>query len=151
MIKSTRLKNETVNYSKETGEIFTTSKSFSVKIDQDNFYMSYIENMSGFFNLKSAIDIKVLTKFCIIAEFNTGKVVLSPAERKEINEFLGISTQQLTNSISSLKKNNLITGEKGSYIINPIVFWKGNNDTRNDLIKNKKLSLNIEFENEKAS
>lgn len=140
------LKHETTTWDKETGEQITVSKTYAIKIKQDEFYMSYIENMSGFFNLKSAIDIKVLTKFCMMAKYNTGKLVLSTAERKEICVLLEISTQQLTNSIYALRKNGLLSGSQGNFIINPAVFWKGTNETRNKLLSSEDgLSLNIVF------
>lgn len=144
-----KLKNETVYTDQETGEVIVTSKTFNVKTSQESFYMSFIENMSGFFKLRSAIDIKVLAKVCIIAEYNSGRVLITPVVRKEIIEFLNISTQQLTNSIASLKKNNLITGERGTYYINPKVFWKGNTDVRNSFLKKGGLfSVKIDFESE---
>jgi len=96
-------------------------------------------------NLRSVVDIKVLTKFCIMAGHNTGKVVLSTAERQDIMTILNISTQQLTNSICSLRKNGLLEGDRGTYIINPAVFWKGKNDTRNELLQSMEVSLSLVF------
>ncbi len=124
------LRNETVSVDRETGEIITTSKTFSIKATQDEFYMSYISNMVGFFNLKSAVDIKLITKMCMIAEYNTGRVLITPEVRKDIQELLNISSQQMTNSISNLKKIGLIKGSRGTYHLNPMVFWKGTNDSR---------------------
>lgn len=116
---------------------------------QESFYMSFIENMSGFFKLRSAIDIKVLAKVCMIAEYNSGRVLITSVVRKEIIEFLNISTQQLTNSLASLKANNLITGERGTYYINPKVFWKGHSDVRDSFLKKGGLlSVKIDFETE---
>lgn len=145
MIRNKKLKHESTIVDPETGEIITSSKTFSVKVNQDEFYMTYIENMSGFFDLRSAVDMKVLTKFCISAEYNTGKIVLSVAERQSIMAFLGISSQQLSNAINSLKTHGLLDGEKGTYYINPLVFWKGKNEIRNTILKEGKLTLNIEF------
>lgn len=124
------LRNETVSVDKETGEIITTSKTFSVKVTQDEFYMSYINNMVGFFNLKSAVDIKLITKMCMIAEYNTGRVLVTPEVRKDVQQLLNISSQQMTNSIANLKKIGLIRGSRGTYHLNPMVFWKGTNDSR---------------------
>lgn len=145
MIKTKKLKHEQTHVDQETGEIYTTSKTFSVKVNQDEFYMTYIENMAGFFNLKSLVEIKVLTKFCIMAEYNIGRVLLPSGERTKLIEFLGISSQQLSNAIKHLKDNGLLEGDKGTYFINPLVFWKGRNDTRNELLKSGKLTLNVEF------
>jgi hypothetical protein len=145
MIKNKKLKHEQTVVDPETGEITTTSKTFSVRVNQDEFYMTYIENMAGFFNLKSVVEMKVLTKFCIMAEYNTGRVLLPSGERNRLVEFLGISSQQLSNAIKHLKVNGLLEGDKGTYFINPMVFWKGRNDTRNEFLKTGKLTLNVEF------
>jgi hypothetical protein len=145
MIKSKKLKHEQTLVDPDTGEITTTSKTYNVKVNYDEFYMVYIENMASFFNLKSLVEIKVLTKFCMIADFNTGRVLLPAGLRIELLKFLGISSQQLTNAIKHLKENELLDGEKGTYYINPMVFWKGSNDTRNELLKTGKLVVNVEF------
>lgn len=145
MIKSKRLKHEQTHVDPDTGEILTTSKTYNVKVNYDEFYMCYIENMAGFFNLKSLVEMKVLTKFCIIADFNTGRVLLPSGLRIELLKFLDISSQQLTNAIKHLKENGLLEGEKGTYYINPLVFWKGSNDARKELLKTGKLTINVEF------
>ena len=116
------LKNEVTKVDSETGEIVTTSRTFSVKTNIDEFYFSYINNMMGFFNLKSAIDCKLITKMCMIAEYNTGRVLITPEVRREVCKLLNISTQQITNSLSSLKKIGLIKGERGTYQLNPMVY-----------------------------
>lgn len=146
MIKNRKLKHEQTHVDTETGEVITTSKTFNVKVNQDEFYMVYIENMAGFFNLKSAVEIKILTKFCIMADFNTGRVLLPSSLRNDLLQFLGISSQQLTNAIRHLKDNGLLEGEKGVYYINPMIFWKGSNEVRSNLLKTGKLTLNVEFE-----
>jgi hypothetical protein len=133
----------------ETGELIevTVEKSYSIKnVNVDNFYMTFIENMSGYFKLKSAIDIKVLTKFCCMAEFNTGVVNLTTKLRQETCELLQITTQQLTNSISKLKTKGFLTGEKGTYTVNPKVFWKGTTQEREKLLKSGTLTFNISIE-----
>jgi hypothetical protein len=147
MVKNKKLKHEQTHVDTETGEIVTTSKTFNIKVNQDEFYMVYIENMAGFFNLKSVVEMKVLTKFCMMADFNTGRVLLPSGLRTQLVEFLDISSQQLSNAIKKLKENELLDGDKGTYYINPIVFWKGNNETRNTLLKTGKLVLNVEFGN----
>lgn len=147
MIKTKKLKHEQTHTDTETGEVITTSKTFNIKVNQDEFYMVYIENMAGFFNLKSVVEMKVLTKFCMMADFNTGRVLLPSGLRLDLLKFLDISSQQLTNAIRHLKENELLEGDKGTYYINPVIFWKGSNDVRNTLLKTGKLTLNVEFGN----
>ena len=129
-----------------TGEVVTQSKSYSIKVNADNFFITYIDSMASFYNLKSAVDMKVLARFCEKAEFNTGKVLLPSPVRNELCEFLKISSQQLTNSISNLKEIGLVTGERGYYQISPQVYWKGTSEARRNILANGGVSMNLTFE-----
>ena len=140
------LKNETTVVDQETGEIITTSRTFGIKTSVDEFYMSYISNMVGFFNLKSAIDCKLITKMCMIADYNTGRVLITPEVRRDILSLLVISSQQMSNSLAALKKIGLIKGSKGTYYLNPMVYWKGTNDSRNSILREESgLRVIIDF------
>lgn len=130
---------------KETGEHTEVSKMFKVSTNTEEFYISYVENMAGVFNLKSAVDIKVLIQMCRIAEYNTGRVYLTPKERNEMMQLVGVSTQQVTNSLSNLKRLQLIEGDRGNYDINPAIFWKGDSKSREKLIKSGKVKVTLEF------
>ncbi len=145
-----KLKNETqVEYlDSETGElkIMTTSKTYSIPVTNDSFYMTFFENMSGFFKIKSAIELKLIIKICTLAEYNTGKCNITSYLRKDICDELEITNQQFTNNIKSLKNKNLITGERGTYMINPLIFWKGSTKERDNLIKDSILNLKITIE-----
>lgn len=145
------LKNETTVVDTETGEVITTSKTFAIKTQHDEFYMSYINNMVGFFNLKSIVDIKLITKMCMIAEYNTGRVLITREVRNEIKELLRISSQQMTNSLNSLKNIGLIKGSYGTYFLNPMVYWKGTNDSRNNFIRQDggmRVVIDFSYKNE---
>lgn len=111
----------------------------------DNFYMVFIDNMSGLFNLTTLLDIKLLSKLCKEAQFNTGVINISTAFRIQLCKELNTTTQNISNSIKRLKDKSLITGERGQYIINPLVFWKGSLDERTKLLNNKELKINVEF------
>jgi hypothetical protein len=127
--------------------VTTISKSFSTKTTSDAFFMCFIDNMSGLFKITCATDSKVLAKLCSMAEFNTGKVGLTPGNRKLLMEaIIGLSTQNLSHSLGRLKKLGLIAGDKGDYEINPKVFWKGTTDERNKLLKNEGLEISIKFQ-----
>jgi len=58
---------------------------------------------------------------------------------------LELTTQGLSNSFTRLKELKLIAGEKGSYKINPEIFWKGDANERLKLMKTKdfKISFSI--------
>lgn len=109
---------------KETGEISTVEivKKHRIEIESEPFYMVFIDHMAPLFNLKNGTSKAVLSMLCAIAEFNTGKVNLSPAERDVICDSLQISKNSLSISLKELCTKNLINGCRGSYVINPQIF-----------------------------
>jgi len=147
-----RLKNETTStvVDSSTGQIITqtTSKTFSVKTNSEEFYMVFLTLLKDVMGLKSAVDIKVLYALCNEAEFDTGIVSMSTNKRKEIMSFIGITYNTLANSLCKLKKLGFITDNARDYTINPKYFWKGTLATRNSILKENKLNINIEFEEE---
>lgn len=120
-------------------------KKFSVKVKAENFYITYIDNLSGYLKLTSNADKSVLAYLCTKAEYDTGRAAISADERVSACEMIGISSQQFTNSISKLKQLKLITGRSGFYMINPAIFWKGNSKTRSKLLKDNKLAVEFDF------
>lgn len=129
-----------------TGEVTTFKKKYSIKVEVDNFFLSFIDNMSGYFKVTSGIDKNVLAKLCCMAEYDTGRVFVKAVDRKAICREFDISYQQFGNSISSLKGLNMITGERGFYKINPAVFWKGSSKTRYSLLMDKEIAVEFNFE-----
>lgn len=59
---------------------------------------------------------------CKHAEWNTGKVSLTTADRKEITKTFNLTNNSITNYLRKLKELKLISGENGSYVINPQIF-----------------------------
>lgn len=131
-----------------TGEITSveTEKVFNIKTTPETFTMMYNEYLGKLYGIKHLSDIKLITKFCEIAEYNTGRVVLSSATRDEICEQLNISKPNLSKNIKRLKEQGLITGDKGTYIIDAALFWKGDRKARAALLKDKALTVTINFE-----
>lgn len=129
--------NETTTVDQSTGEVLTTSKKFAVKIDSEEFYMTFVSCIAPLFKLKSAIDIKLLIWLCKEAEFNTGRVLITPEVRIQLlSDLDDISSTQVSKSLASLSKKELIKGTRGTYYINPLIFWKGHIDTRKDYMRN---------------
>lgn len=118
-----RLKNEqTVELvNPETGELQTvvTSKEYTTKVKTDSFYMVFIDYISPMYNLKSENARKLLIWLCSHAEWNTGEVNLTAADRSNISSELNICNNTITNNLQALKKLNLISGERGKFVINP--------------------------------
>lgn len=138
---STVLQREVVN--PDTGEIVTieSSKTFTTKITEDKFYMTFIDYMSPIFGIKPEAAKSLLAWMCSHAEYNTGKVSLSAADRKQICTDLQISNNSITNYLRSLKDLKLIDGERGTFTINPSVFWKGELAARRKLLEDKDIRI----------
>lgn len=130
----------------ETGEIKTLTKTFSVKsTSTEEFYITFLSGLNAICELGRPSDIKVLALLCAKAEFNTGIVRLSTADRGIILDKLRCSTSAFSNSISRLKTAGLVSGESGNFEINPHCFWKGTTDERNRLLRDKQMDINLKF------
>ena len=129
----------------------TVSKEFTHKIDQDKFYMTFIDYVKWIYGLTTITTLKVLYKLLEIAEYNTGEVSLSPGKRQEIMESIGIKKSAFTQALNQLVKSGALevkyktdkdTGElipvRGEYRISPEMFWKG------ELKKRTELKVTIE-------
>lgn len=133
-----------------TGELhlIEVQKTVGVETTTEEFFQVYCRLIASVYELKYADDIKILIKFCEIAEFNTGKVLIPAAERKVICEQLKMQTSNMSKSLKRLKDKDLITGEKGSYLINPAIFWKGEQKIRAQILKEEGLSVMFKFRSE---
>lgn len=136
----------------ETGEIIKTEVTKVFKINmgkQEPFFMTYCSYLSSFYQLKYADDIKIIIKLNEWAQFDTGEVQLSPKRRLEITEELKIRNDAISKSLKRLKEKSLISGEKGAYLINPIIFWKGDKAKRRELLVGSGLDVHFKFKIEK--
>lgn len=142
-----RLKHVEETLDQTTGEISVVHKTFSIKADSsEKFFITFLSGLNAICGLSRPSDIKVLAILCSMAEFNTGKVIMTSSARKEIMKKLGIKTPQaLSNSISRLKKEHLLEGERGEYEINPQYFWKGNTNERDKLLREKRMNLTLKY------
>lgn len=132
-----------------TGEVlqYESTKTVRKKVDSENFYMVFFDHLKIFPSLKrSGVNNLILQQLCKLAEFNTGKVTISVQLREDLCRELEISSAQFTNALKALKDDELITGSRGSYKINPQVFWKGDQKIRRDeLLKDKELKITYEI------
>ena len=133
---------------KDTGEIINTESSKVIKVNmgkQEEFFMTYCHYLSSFYELKYADDIKIIIKLNEWAQFETGIVDLTANKRLEITNELGIRNDAISKSLKRLRDNKLIFGERGSYQINPIIFWKGDRAKRRELLEGDGLKLEFSF------
>ena len=148
-----KLKNEVTTeveeVNQETGEIttkvITTSKVYSSRVQAEEFYITFISTLSKIIGLNRMTDVRVLALLCSKAEFNTGIVQLTPYVKELIYTELKISYNSLANSLSSLKRKDFITLEKGKCTINPLLFWKGDLKARQELLRTSGLEFIINF------
>ena len=133
----------------ETGEIVTieTSKSFTTKITEDQFYMTFVNFLSPIYDLKPERAKDLLIWMLQHAEFNTGIVNMPTAIRKQITEELKMANNSITNYLKTLKDKKLISGSNGVFTINRQIFWKGELAARKELLKNKNIQITFGIEN----
>lgn len=138
---------------KVTGEVIGESrqdiqKSYTVSTPTEEFFQVYCKFIAHLYSLHYADDIKILMKFCEIAEYNTGKVLLPAPERKKMCEEMQMQTSNVSKALKRLRDKKLIDGEQGSYTINPAIFWKGEQKIRTQLLKEGALSVIFNFKTE---
>lgn len=149
------IKSNEVIYKDENGieRKRTVSKEFTHKMDQDKFYMTFIDYVKWIYGLTTITTLKVLYKLLEIAEYNTGEVSLSPGKRQEIMESISIKKSAFTQALNQLVESgalevkykldntgNIIIGKngepeivRGEYRISPEMFWKGELKKRAEL------------------
>lgn len=113
--------------------------------DTDYFYMVYLRMFKTFYEIKYLKDVMLLFKLCDMAQFNSGHVSLSSKDRNDLCVFLNIQNSNLSASLKRLTVLGLLDGEKGSYVINEAVFWRGDNSTRTKILREKGLDFIVRF------
>lgn len=119
--------------------ILEDSKTFREKISEDSFYMVFIDYISPFFKIKSDSAKNLLIWLCNNAEFNTGKVSLTTKDRKELASKFKITNSAISRNLKILKDKKLISGDDGSFVIIPQVFWKGESSVRRKILANSEF------------
>lgn len=132
---------------KETGELVTleTQKVFTEKINPEHFYMTFIDYVAPIYQLHSEVARKMLDWMCENAGFNTGIVDLSTSKRNQMCKDLEITTNQVTNNLKKLKDLKLISGDKGTFTVNPEIFWKGDAKSRRDILAGKEFEVTFKI------
>lgn len=137
-------KHRVTTENRETGEVTETEKHFTIKVkNQQAFYSVFINTIGRMYDLKCVSDYKVMIELCCNAEFNTGIIHMSPHLRKDMLERLVMTTQNFSNSIFRLKGLRLITGDKGTFTINPEIFWVGERNSRIHLLNDEEFMISF--------
>ena len=122
-----------------------TQKTFTEKVNSEKFYMTFLDYIAPLYKLRSEVARRILDWMCENAGFNTGTVILSTSERQQMCKDLDLTSNQVTNNLKKLKDLNLITGEKGTFTLNPEIFWKGDAQTRKQVLEGKSLKISYEL------
>lgn len=77
---------------------------------------------------------KTLIWLCRYMEYNTGRISLTANKRKQLAEEAKVCVSGITAALRKLKESKMIVGEKGEFMINPAVFWKGDLKKREELL-----------------
>lgn len=132
---------------KDTGELIRSEKSFSTKgktRSDEKFFMVFEDSIDNILK-NSSTDIALLFKLCSMVNFNDARVDITSRKRKDLQEFLGVSRQALSNSFNKLRKSKIIFGSRDEFYINPNLFWRGTTNGRNKYIQDNKESIKEMF------
>lgn len=131
---------------KSTGEISKTTKYIDVYLaTPDEFCIIYFSFAKRLLKMKSVVDMRVLFKLCMIAEFDTTRILMPAPIREEVAKELNLSLSHIANVLSRLQTQGFIYGGRGVYELNPFYFWRGKHATRAKLMKESKQELRIKF------
>ncbi len=122
---------------KETGEIIeernTTTKTSVIPLNGKSFYLTFFENVGKLANITNGKERGILDYLMEFCEYNNNLVNVTPYLKDRICKRLDINPQTFANSISKLKKNEIMFSvhneegkiQKGTYRLNPELVWKG--------------------------
>lgn len=120
-------------------------KGFSIPVEVEHFYMTFIEYMKPYFKIRALNDIRVLAYMCNCAEYNTGVVKFTSGERKRMSGELSIKSPNISRCMKNLRDLGLISGGDSEYVINPQVFWKGTTDKRKEILETEGYMIKFNF------
>ena len=108
-----------------TGEI-KESKFIKKSVkDVDEFLILYIKHIALIARLPH-YQLQTLLCLAPCIEWNTGEFTLDTRTMDKIISCSGIKEQSIRNSVSALKKRNILQRIKSNwYKLNPDIFWKG--------------------------
>lgn len=124
-------------YNKETGEIKEEMYQTSVKkIDVEPFFFTYSKEIMALYskNIFNATTL-VLWKLLEYAEWNTGKVYMTPERIDEITNVCKISKRSYYRALEELREIGIISGKKNTLSIAENMFWKGDRESRKKLMQ----------------
>lgn len=123
-------------------------KIFNVPVSTESFSFMFHDYLGPLLGIKHMSDRILLDELVKLAEFNTGEVILSTKLKNEICEKININKSNFSKNMKRLKDLNIISGDKGTYLISPKMFWKGEKKLRDEILKRDGMRVIIEFRSE---
>lgn len=114
------------------------TRTYTQKVAPDQFTMLLHPIHPLLQRITHIKDFHVLLGLCELAEFNSNRVFLIGTRRAELMTLTKMTSQHLSNSLTRLRKMEIISGGKGEALINPNVLWKGQSAARINAIEKAK-------------
>lgn len=123
-------------FDKDTGEIVHIRSRTTRKTSTEQFIKVYLKDISGYLGLDSITHYKVLAEIWRKADYETNQIILIKSIKEEIAKQINLVIQTVNNAIIQLhKKGLLIRKNKSTYILNPNIFFKGDEIQRANVIQ----------------
>lgn len=109
------------------------------KVEHFTVYQKYFES---FYILKES-EYLIFMYCCKNMEFDTNEIMIRSIERREMVHDLGISKQTVSKSLTSLVSKHYLLKDKGIYLVNPMLVWKGREQQRVKLINLNRFAVTV--------
>jgi hypothetical protein len=124
----------------------TITNHYAIPVKRtDPFYMVFEDRINSILDVESLIDSRLLHELACAMTFNTNEVFVPNKRRQELCNKLSINTSQFSKSIKRLKSVGLLSGDKGVFLLNPYVLWKGETQVRVELINKGDSKIRTQF------
>lgn len=128
----------TIDYG--TGEIKESTKRMVQTTTVEHFMKVYLNFLTGELNLKDYEKSFIMELFPRVG-YETNKFTLLLDDKQEIATKLGKSVSHINNTITALKKSNvLVVVSRGKYMLNPTYFFRGD-----EIVRGKVLEVYKQF------
>lgn len=125
-----------------SGEVIESKSIVKRKVEAEKFIKVYLEDLSAVLGLTSQTEFKVLYKLWELSEWGTNEILIYKEVKERIGADVGKSISGISNSIATLTKKGLLKNvSRMKYILNPNLFFKGD-----DIQKGKVLKVYFEYE-----
>ena len=104
-------------------------------VEAERYFVVFQENLP-LLSLLTKKERSVFDYLCKVMEFNTVEVRLTPQDRRDLCEELGITRSSFSNVLSKFRKKQLLIEQQGRLYVNPFIAFKGDmTKTRAKVIK----------------